>query len=45
MSFFSDGLIIGENAIIEIKSPYSVKDYLHIRDAIVDKKVYNMLKS
>lgn len=35
---FSDGLV-GDDAIIEIKCPYSVKDYLHIKDAIVDKKV------
>ncbi|KAE9523743.1 hypothetical protein AGLY_015803 [Aphis glycines] len=32
-----DGLI-GDTVIIEIKCPYSVKNYLHIRDAIVDKK-------
>lgn len=38
INIFADGLI-GDNAIIEIKCPYSVKDYLHIRDAIVDKKV------
>lgn len=39
INIFADGLI-GDNAIIEIKCPYSVKDYLHIRDAIVDKKVH-----
>lgn len=41
MNFYfeiTDGLI-GDDSLIEIKCPYSAKDYKNLSDAIKDKKV------
>jgi len=39
MLIFSDGLIIEDDSLIEIKCPYSAKDYGSCIAAVKDKKV------
>lgn len=36
--YISDGLT-EDNGLVEIKCPYSAKDYTNINDAIIEKKV------
>lgn len=41
--FFSDGLVVGENAMVEVKCPFNARDSVSLDQACLEKKVSNSL--